>query len=36
LRAAFDGAGVDANVFDPIEIQGDAAIGLEFAAAEMS
>jgi len=36
LGAAFDGAGVDANVFDPIEIERDAAIGLEGAAAEVS
>ena len=26
LSAAFDGAGVDANVLDPIEIKRDAAI----------
>ena len=27
--AALDGAGVDADVFDPVEVQGNAAIGLE-------
>jgi hypothetical protein len=36
LGAAFDGAGVDANVFDPVEIQGDAAIGLQGVATEVS
>jgi hypothetical protein len=36
LGATLDGAGVDANVFDPIEIQGHAAIGLQGAAAEVS
>jgi hypothetical protein len=36
LGAALDGAGVDANVFDPIEIERDAAIGLESAIVEVS
>jgi hypothetical protein len=36
LGAAFDGASVDANVLDPIEIERDAAIGLEGVAAEVS
>ena len=36
LGAALDGAGVDANVFDPVEIQRDAAIGLQGAIAQMS
>ena len=35
LGAAFYGAGVDADVFDPVEIQGDAAIGLQGVAAQM-
>lgn len=34
--AAFDGAGVDADVFDPIEIERHAAIGFQRAAAQMS
>jgi hypothetical protein len=36
LGAALDGAGVDANVFDPVEIERDAAIGLEGAILEVS
>ena len=35
LRATFDGAGVDTDVFDPVEIQRDARIGLEGATAKM-
>jgi hypothetical protein len=35
LSAAFDGTGIDADIFDPIEIQRDAAIGVERAAAQV-
>ncbi len=32
--AALDGAGVDADFFDPVEVERDAAVGGEFAAVE--
>src|SRR5208282_2714561 len=35
LSAAFDGRGVDADVFDPVEIERDAAVGLQGAAAKV-
>jgi hypothetical protein len=36
LGATFDGAGVDANIFNPIEIERNTAIGFEGAAAQVS
>jgi hypothetical protein len=36
LGTAFDGAGVDANGLDPIEIERDAAIRPELAATQVS
>jgi hypothetical protein len=35
LGATFDGAGIDANVFHPIQIERNTAIGFEGAAAQV-